>query len=102
VHRIGKEKQGGNIADDTTLVNGFSTVRSVTGRIFAQTPEFKSRFVYKYLPFWSCAESPFIWDGNEGDSFCFGLAEIRQETIVRLFSPVPGPSARKENDSDRC
>jgi hypothetical protein len=92
VHRIGKERgRAGELVDDATVANGFSAVRSVLARVLTKTPEFAAKFVYKYLAFWSCgSESPFIWDGNEGDSFYLGLGNVKEEMVVGLFAPMPG------------
>jgi hypothetical protein len=90
VHRIGKKPGDADVWDDATLVNGFSTARDVLARVLTKTPEFASKFAYKYLAFWSCGtESPFIWDGNEGAGFYLGLADVKSEAVVNLYAPVP-------------
>ena len=92
VHRVGKHSgQATVLGDDAVIVDGFSAVRSILGRVLTKTPEFAAKFVYKYLAFWSCgSESPFIWDGSEGDSFYLGLGSIKKEMVVGLFAPMPG------------
>jgi hypothetical protein len=92
VHRIGKQLgDPGTLWNDSILVNGFSAVRSVLARVFTKTPELAARFVYKYLAFWSCgSESPFIWDGSEGDSFYLGQGSVERETVISVFAPMPG------------
>ncbi len=92
VHRVGKQSgQATVLGDDAVIVNGFSSVRNVLARVLTKTPEFAAKFVYKYLAFWSCgSESPFIWDGSEGDSFYLGLGSIKKEMVAGLFAPMPG------------
>jgi len=92
MHRVGKaDGRPDAFGDDAIIVRGFATVRSLLGRVMAKTPEFAARFVYKYLSFWSCGtESPFIWDGAEGDSFYLGLGALKKEAVVGLFAPMPG------------
>jgi hypothetical protein len=92
VHRVGKEDgRPDAFGDDAVIINGFAAVRSVLARVMTKTPEFAARFVYKYLSFWSCGmESPFIWDGSEGDSFYLGLGSVKKEAVVGLFAPMPG------------
>jgi hypothetical protein len=74
VHRIGKaDNRLDAFSGDTIIVNGFAAVRGVLARVMTKTPEFAAKFAYRYLSFWSCGvESPFIWDGAEGDSFYLG------------------------------
>jgi hypothetical protein len=95
VHRVGKSGQRpGAFDDDSVVVNGFASVRSVVAKVFTKTPEFAAKFAYKYLAFWSCgSEAPFIWDGREGDSFYLGTADVQKEAVVALFAPVPGSFA---------
>jgi hypothetical protein len=92
VHKVGKgDGRPDSFGDDAIIVKGFSAVRSVLGRVMTNTPEFASRFVYKFLSFWACGmESPFIWDGAEGDSFYLGLGAVKKEAVVALFAPMPG------------
>jgi hypothetical protein len=92
VHRIGKRSNRlGAFENDSVVVDGFSAVRSIIGRVFTKTPEFAAKFVYRYLAFWSCgSEAPFIWDGSEGHSFYLGLGTVRKESVAGLFAPFPG------------
>jgi hypothetical protein len=91
VHRIGKKPGEADVWNETTLVNGFSTARDILARVLTKTPEFASKYAYRYLAFWSCGmESPFIWDGSEGEGFYLGLADVRTEAVVNLFAPMPG------------
>lgn len=92
MHRVGKDTgYSGVISDDTTLVNGMSAVREVLGQVMTKTPEFAAKFVYSFLSFWSCgSESPFFWDGAEGDTFYLGFASVKKETVAALFAPRPG------------
>jgi hypothetical protein len=90
IHRIGKEPDDADVWDDVTLVSGFSTVRDILARVLIKTPEFASKFAYKYLAFWSCGvESPFVWDGSEGAGFYLGLADVKPEAVINLFAPRP-------------
>jgi hypothetical protein len=101
VHRIGKAgKRPGAFDDDSVVVNGFASVRSVIAKVFTKTPEFAAKFAYKYLAFWSCgSEAPFIWDGREGDSFYLGTASIQKEAVAALFAPMPGSFAAERIDA---
>ena len=92
VHRVGKDSGTRNaLRNDAVIVDGFSAVRSILGRVLTKTPEFAARFVYRYLSFWSCgSDSPFLWDGNEGGSFYLGLGDIKGEAAAALFAPMPG------------
>jgi hypothetical protein len=101
VHRIGKQPGEDNVmGNDEVIVNGFSAVRSVLAQVLTKTPEFTARFVYKYLAFWSCgSESPFIWDGAEGDSFYLGLGSVKKEAVVGLFAPLPGSFRAEKEDT---
>ena len=101
VHRVGKDGPSlGLLDDDSVIVNGFVSVRSVISKVFTETPEFAAKFAYRYLAFWSCgSEAPFIWDGREGDSFYLGTAEVQKEAVVALFAPVPGSFAADRTDS---
>jgi hypothetical protein len=93
VHRLGKERsnKGGLLGLDQSLViDGLHSVQKTIQRIFEKTPEFSSRFVYKYLSFWSCGfDSPFIWDGHDGNGFYFGIAKIDVNDILNLYAKVP-------------
>jgi hypothetical protein len=92
VHRIGKGAgPAGAFGDDAIIVNGFSAVRNILARVFTKTPEFSGKFVYRYLAFWSCGlESPFLWDGSEGDSYYLGLGSVEEKDVVALFAPMAG------------
>jgi hypothetical protein len=85
VHRIGKRSNRlGAFENDSVVVDGFSAVRSIIGRVFTKTPEFAAKFVYRYLAFWSCgSEAPFIWDESEGHSFYLGLGRRRRRKVVK-------------------
>ncbi len=107
MHRIGKDTgRPQALSDDSTLVNGFSTVREILGRVMTKCPEFAAKLSYSFLSFWSCgSESPFVWDGAEGDSIYLGLATVKKEAVVAVFAPRPGsfsaervtlPSAAKD------
>ena len=100
VHRIGKGgPRPGAFDDDSVVVNGFASVRSVIAKVFTKTPEFAAKFAYKYLAFWSCgSEAPFIWDGCEGDGFYLGTADVQREAVVALFAPVPGSFAAERTE----
>lgn len=98
VHRIGKKPGEADVWDDATLVDGFSTARDILARVLTKTPEFASKFAYKYVAFWSCGmESPFVWDGSEGAGFYLGLADVRPEAVVNLFAPLPGSFSPAED-----
>ena len=101
VHRVGKGGQHpGAFDDDSVIVNGFASVRSIIAKVFTKTPEFAAKFAYRYLAFWSCgSEAPFIWDGREGDSFYLGTAGVQKEAVVALFAPVPGSFTADPTDS---
>ena len=92
VHRLGRPGvMGEQIAEDSVVFNGMAAVRSVIARVLRETPEFSARFAYTYLAFWCCGtESPFVWDGNEGQRFFVGLAEPTPKTLADLLAPVPG------------
>jgi hypothetical protein len=92
VHRIGKGMSHKEpLMAESIVVKGFGAVRDITARVLTKTPEFAGRFVYKYLAFWSCGfESPFIWDGKEGDSFYLGLGSINKWKVVDVYAPMPG------------
>lgn len=87
VHRVGKGSgPAGALGGDAIVVDGFSAVRNILGRVFTKTPEFAAKFAYRYLAFWSCgSESPFLWDGKEGDSFYLGLGGVDEKDVVDLF-----------------
>ena len=101
VHRVGKRSPRPDaFDDDSVVVNGFASVRSVIAKVFTKTPEFAAKFAYSYLAFWSCdSEAPFIWDGREGDSFYLGTAGVQRDAVVALFAPVPGSFAAARTDS---
>lgn len=92
VHRLGRPSgMGGKFGDQSVVFDGMAAVRAVIGRVLRETPEFSSRFAYKYFAFWCCGtESPFVWDGNEGQRFFLGLAEPKASTLADLLAPVPG------------
>ena len=92
VHRLGRpEGMGGRFGADSVVFNGMAAVRAVVARVLRETPEFEAKFVYTYLAFWCCGtESPFVWDGNEGERFFVGLAEPTPKTLADLLAPVPG------------
>lgn len=69
VHRLGETGMGGKLGDQSIVFDGFA----------------------KYLAFWACgSDSPFLWDGREGNGFYVGLADIPTQSIVALFAPMPG------------
>jgi hypothetical protein len=92
VHRLGRPSgMGGKFGNESVVVDGMAAVRALIGRVLRETPEFSSRFAYKYFAFWCCGtESPFVWDGNEGQRFFVGLAEPKASTLADLLAPVPG------------
>ena len=71
VHRIGRPSaQQDTFAEESTVLEGMKAVRALVARLLRETPEFGTRFAYKYLEFWCCGtEAPFIWDGKEGPVF---------------------------------
>lgn len=92
VHRLGRSGGiGERFAEDPVVFNGMAAVRAVIARVLKETPEFAARFAYTYLAFWCCGtESPFVWDGNEGQRLFVGLAEPKPKTLADLLAPVPG------------
>jgi hypothetical protein len=92
VHRLGRPSgTGGKFGNEAVVFDGMAAVRAVIGRVLRETQEFSARFAYKYLAFWCCGtESPFLWDGNEGQRFFVGLAEPLASTLADLLAPVPG------------
>jgi hypothetical protein len=65
-------------------------VQTVVGDVFMKTPEFSTRFIYKFLNFWSCStDSPWIWDGSQGGVFHMGLGTAEFNDIVALHAPLP-------------
>lgn len=91
VHRLGRQGMSGRFGEESVVFDGMAAVRTVIGRALRETPEFAARFAYTYLAFWCCGtESPFIWDGNEGERFFVGLTEPKPSTLVDLLAPVAG------------
>ena len=90
VHRIGKEeKRKSSFLDKKVILSGFKSVQEIISQVFANTPEFSERFIYKFLSFWSCKnERPFMWDGKSGKSFYLGLTEMNPDAIIKLYAPM--------------
>jgi hypothetical protein len=89
IHRIGKDSQ--IRFDENIVFNGLRSVQKTISDILLNTPEFSKKFVYKYLSFWCCqTETPFFWDGRNGDGVYLGLAKPDLATILSMYAPKPG------------
>jgi hypothetical protein len=68
IHKVGKPEKDGRPSSATdTITNGLLAVQRVIQAIFRKTPEFRQRFSYLFLSFWSCElDVPFVWDAREG------------------------------------
>jgi hypothetical protein len=92
VHRLGKTQSSplASFIDPDTSLKGLKAAQRVIGDVFAKTPEFASRWTYVFLRYWSCCtDSPWIWDGCQGDVFHLGPGKVEFETIMALHAPLP-------------
>jgi len=89
-HRIGKGKQEELKLDSSIPIDGMEAVKTIICTIFAKTPEFSDKFVYKFYEFWSCkTDSPFMWDGKCGCGFSMGKNVVSPDDMINVFAPMP-------------
>ena len=92
VHRLGKAKSSpmSSFINPDTALKGLKAAQSVIGDVLAKTPEFAGRWTYVFLRYWSCCtDSPWIWDGCQGDVLHLGLGKVDFETVMALHAPLP-------------
>ncbi len=93
VHRLGKDdnRKEGGLYEVSLVVKGLKAVQALVADVFAKTPELTGKFAYRFLAFWSCrTETPFIWDGREGDGLFLGLGAVDVNHVLQVSAPMPG------------
>lgn len=104
VHRLGKSQPSKRTSflDASVAFDGLKAVQSLIETVFAKTPEFSSRFIYRFLSFWSCnTDSPWIWDGCQGNAFHLGLGRIEFAQIMTLHAPVPAQFGEADDELNK-
>lgn len=89
VHKVGKPKEDDRPSSATeTITKGLRAVQTVIQGVLRHTPEFKERFAYLFLSFWSCeVDVPFVWDGRDG-GLSIDLLGLSLEQAIAYHAPA--------------
>lgn len=98
MHRIGKSSGlHSHKMDNEIVFNGLRSAQKIISQVFENTPEFTTKFVYRFLSFWSCGtEAPFLWDGKQGNSLYLGLLKFNENAIIDLYCPMDSSLSQSE------